>query len=55
MEEKISCIPEFWMQLCCAARPKEGEDNYCHSFCPEAGLLAVFDGCGGLGAQRHEA
>ena len=55
MEEKISCIPDFWMQLCCAARPKEGEDNYCHSFCPEAGLLAVFDGCGGLGAQRHEA
>lgn len=31
-----------------------GEDSYCHCFCDNAGLLGVFDGCGGAGARKHE-
>lgn len=34
--------------------PECGEDSYCYSFCDNAGLLAVFDGCGGTGAKKHD-
>lgn len=30
-----------------------GEDSYCHGFCDNAGMVAVFDGCGGAGARKH--
>lgn len=31
----------------------QGEDSFCHAFCDTAGLIAVFDGCGGAGARKH--
>lgn len=34
--------------------PNYGEDSYCYSFCNDAGLLGVFDGCGGAGARKHD-
>lgn len=48
-----SCIPDFILQICREVKKDAGEDNYCYSFGTTAGFLAVFDGCGGLGAQRH--
>jgi len=33
--------------------PENGEDSYCHCFCDTAGMVAVFDGCGGAGARKH--
>jgi hypothetical protein len=33
--------------------PQNGEDSYCHSFCDTAGIIGVFDGCGGAGARKH--
>lgn len=49
-----SAFPDFVLSICQEARPGCGEDSYCYCCCAEADLLAVFDGCGGLGAQRHK-
>lgn len=49
-----STFPDFVLSICQEAKPGCGEDSYCYCFCAESGLLAVFDGCGGLGAQRHK-
>ena len=50
---KASCLPDFILRICQEVKKDAGEDNYCYSFGKTAGFLAVFDGCGGLGAQRH--
>ncbi len=34
--------------------PDHGEDSFCYSFCDNAGLVGVFDGCGGAGARKHK-
>lgn len=45
----LNCILSF-----CRDRIAEhGEDSFCYAFCDTAGLVAVFDGCGGAGAQKH--
>lgn len=41
------------LSFCRDAIPGKGEDSYCYSFCDTAGLLGVFDGCGGAGARTH--
>ena len=45
---------DFLLSFCRDKIPGKGEDSYCHSFRDDAGLLAVFDGCGGAGARTHE-
>ena len=45
---------DFILSFCKDKVPGHGEDNYCYSFCDEAGLLGTFDGCGGAGAKTHE-
>lgn len=45
---------DFVLSFCREMVPGKGEDSYCHSFCDSAGLLAVFDGCGGAGARTHD-
>lgn len=44
----------FILSFCEEKVPGHGEDSYCYSFCDDAGLLAVFDGCGGAGAREHD-
>ena len=44
----------FVLSFCRDKVPGKGEDSYCHSFCDSAGMLAVFDGCGGAGARTHD-
>lgn len=44
----------FVLSLCREIVPGKGEDSYCHSFCENAGLIGVFDGCGGAGARKHD-
>lgn len=44
----------FIVSFCREAIPNQGEDSYCYSFCDTAGILGVFDGCGGAGARKHE-
>lgn len=44
---------DFIMSFCRDKVPGHGEDSFCHSFCDGAGLLGVFDGCGGAGAKTH--
>jgi hypothetical protein len=39
--------------FCRAMVAGHGEDCFCHAFCDTAGLVAVFDGCGGAGARKH--
>lgn len=34
-------------------RENLGEDNWAYGFCQDAGIIAVFDGCGGSGARTH--
>lgn len=46
----LDCIISFCREMI----PEHGEDCYCYSFCDTAGLLGVFDGCGGAGARKHE-
>lgn len=46
---------DFNLHFCREIKPQLGEDSFAHGFCAEAGLLAVFDGCGGLGAQTRQA
>lgn len=42
------------LSFCRDKIPGRGEDSYCYSFCDTAGLLGVFDGCGGSGARKHD-
>ena len=51
--EKAPRIPDLWFTIAQEAKADHGEDSWCRCFSSGAGLLAVFDGCGGLGAQRH--
>lgn len=44
----------FFLSFCKEMVPDHGEDSYCHAFCDTAGLVGVFDGCGGAGARRHD-
>lgn len=44
---------DFIMSFCVDKVPGYGEDSFCYSFCDDAGLLGVFDGCGGAGAKTH--
>lgn len=44
----------FVLSFCKEIKPENGEDSYCYSFCDTAGMLGVFDGCGGAGAKKHE-
>lgn len=44
---------DFILSFCRDMVPDHGEDSYCHSFCDTAGMLGVFDGCGGAGARKH--
>jgi len=44
----------FVLSFCRDKVPGKGEDSYCHSFSDDAGMLAVFDGCGGAGARTHD-
>lgn len=45
---------DFIISFCRDMIPGCGEDSYCYSFCDTAGMLGVFDGCGGAGARKHE-
>lgn len=45
---------DFILSFCRDMIPEHGEDSYCYSFCDTAGMLGVFDGCGGAGARKHE-
>lgn len=51
MSTKLSL--NFILSFCREMVPQNGEDCYCHSFCDTAGLIGVFDGCGGAGARKH--
>lgn len=44
---------DFILSFCREKISGQGEDCYCHSFSDHAGLLGVFDGCGGAGARKH--
>lgn len=52
-KDKDRGLPDFWLTVAHSAKPGHGEDSWCRCFSRDAGLVAVFDGCGGLGAQRH--
>lgn len=39
--------------FCTEKIPSRGEDSWCYSFNEQAGLMGVFDGCGGLGATVY--
>lgn len=45
---------DFVISFCKDMIPEHGEDSYCYSFCDTAGMIGVFDGCGGAGARKHE-
>lgn len=45
---------DFVLSFCREIIPDKGEDSSCHSFCDDAGLIGVFDGCGGAGARTHD-
>ncbi len=38
----------------CEKKPNQGEDSWCYSFHENAGIMGVFDGCGGLGAASYQ-
>ncbi len=40
--------------FCGEVRTALGEDNWAYGFCEDSGIIAVFDGCGGSGARKHE-
>ena len=42
------------LKFCGEARAGHGEDNWCFGFTEDAGVVAVFDGCGGSGARQHK-
>ena len=43
----------FLLSFCRDKIPGKGEDSFCYSFCDSAGMLGVFDGCGGAGSRTH--
>ena len=45
---------DFVLSFCKDVIPDHGEDSYCYSFCDSAGIIGVFDGCGGAGAKKHD-
>ena len=48
---------DFTMSFCRDKVPGLGEDSFCLDFCDRAGtagLLGVFDGCGGAGARKND-
>ena len=45
---------DFVLSFCKDMIPGHGEDCFCRCFSDTAGLLAVFDGCGGAGSRKHE-
>lgn len=45
---------DFVLSFCREMIPGKGEDSSCHSFCDDAGMIGVFDGCGGAGARTHD-
>lgn len=47
------CMPDIVLSVHREAKKDAGEDSFCYCFGSNAGMLGVFDGCGGLGAQRH--
>lgn len=51
MEQKLPL--DVVLSFCRDKISGKGEDSYCHSFCDTAGILGVFDGCGGAGAKTH--
>lgn len=51
MENKLPL--NFILSFCKETVPDYGEDCSCHAFCDTAGLLGVFDGCGGAGARKQ--
>lgn len=40
--------------FCGEVRKALGEDNWAYGFCEGSGIIAVFDGCGGSGARKHD-
>lgn len=44
---------DFILSFCREMIEDHGEDSYCYSFGDTAGILGVFDGCGGAGARKH--
>lgn len=44
----------FILDFCRDKIAGQGEDCSCYTFCDSAGLVAVFDGCGGAGAKKHD-
>ena len=52
MQQNLSL--DFILSFCRDKVPGRGEDSYCYSFCDTAGMLGVFDGCGGAGAKTHD-
>lgn len=44
---------DFILSFCREKIAGHGEDSFCYSFCPTAGMLGAFDGCGGAGARQH--
>ncbi len=47
-----ACLPDIQINIWQAARPDAGEDCRCYCFSRDAGLVGVFDGCGGAGSKR---
>lgn len=43
----------LFLSFCREVVPDHGEDSFCHAFSDQAGLVGVFDGCGGAGARTH--
>ncbi len=52
MEQNLAL--DFVLSFCKDKIAGHGEDSYCYSFCDTAGMLGVFDGCGGAGAVTHD-
>lgn len=44
---------DVWFGFSAEKIPGKGEDSWCYSFNENAGILGVFDGCGGLGAASY--
>ncbi len=53
MDKKLPLT--FILSFCREAAKDHGEDSYCYSFGQSAGLIGVFDGCGGAGARKQAA
>lgn len=49
----LDCL-DFTFGFCQEKKIAKGEDSWCYSFNEQAGLLGVFDGCGGSGAKIYQ-